>query len=235
MTKVLVYEVEIKGVKTAVNSQADLARAIRDTTKARQAEKFNTDEYKRLGNQIAALKARGAIVIAPEIFGVNSHIRAVTDGYAADGYLAIAPALFDRAQRGYDTGYSPEEIQAGVAVMQKVSLDDALRDVQACVTHVASAGKVGIVGYCWGGTVAWVAAAKVTASSPDKTRFAAMAKKLASDNGSSVVDRALQMFGGYGYLRDYPIERFWRDLRVHRILEGTNEVMKMIVGRDLLK
>jgi len=56
MTKVLVYEVEIKGVKTAVNSQEDLARAIRDTTKARQAEKFNTDEYKRLGNQIAALK-----------------------------------------------------------------------------------------------------------------------------------------------------------------------------------
>ena len=107
-------------------------------------------------------KARGAIVIAPEIFGVNSHIRAVTDGYAADGYLAIAPALFDRAQRGYDTGYSPDEIQAGVAVMQKVSLDDALRDVETCVAHVASAGKVGIVGYCWGGTVAWVAAAKVS-------------------------------------------------------------------------
>ena len=54
-------------------------------------------------------------------------------------------------------------------------------------------------------------------------------------SGSSIVDRALQMFGGYGYLKDYPIERFWRDLRVHRILEGTNEVMRMIVGRDLLK
>ena len=81
----------------------------------------------------------------------------------------------------------------------------------------------------------YLAAAKVTANAPDKTRFAAMAKKLASDNGSSIVDRALQMFGGYGYLRDYPIERFWRDLRVHRILEGTNEVMQMIVGRDLLR
>jgi len=81
----------------------------------------------------------------------------------------------------------------------------------------------------------YLAAAKVTAGSPDKTRFSAMAKKLATDNGSSIVDRALQMFGGYGYLRDYPIERFWRDLRVHRILEGTNEVMRMIVGRDLLK
>ena len=81
----------------------------------------------------------------------------------------------------------------------------------------------------------YLAAAKVSADAPDKTRFSAMAKKLATDNGSSVVDRALQMFGGYGYLKDYPIERFWRDLRVHRILEGTNEVMRMIVGRDLLK
>ena len=62
-----------------------------------------------------------------------------------------------------------------------------------------------------------------------------LAKKLASDSGSQIVDKALQMFGGYGYLRDYPIERFWRDLRVHRILEGTNEVMQMIIGRDLLK
>ncbi|MDE2404032.1 MAG: acyl-CoA dehydrogenase family protein [Sphingomonadales bacterium] len=81
----------------------------------------------------------------------------------------------------------------------------------------------------------YLAAAKVTANAPDKSRFSAMAKKLASDNGSEIVDKALQMFGGYGYLRDYPIERFWRDLRVHRILEGTNEVMRMIIGRDLLK
>ena len=81
----------------------------------------------------------------------------------------------------------------------------------------------------------YLAAAKVSAGTPDKTRFAAMAKKLASDSGSEIVDKALQMFGGYGYLRDYPIERFWRDLRVHRILEGTNEVMRMIIGRDLLK
>ncbi len=81
----------------------------------------------------------------------------------------------------------------------------------------------------------YLAAAKVTEGAPDKTRFAAMAKKLASDSGSEIVDKALQMFGGYGYLKDYPIERFWRDLRVHRILEGTNEVMRMIIGRDLLK
>jgi alkylation response protein AidB-like acyl-CoA dehydrogenase len=81
----------------------------------------------------------------------------------------------------------------------------------------------------------YLAAAKVTSNAPDKTRFSAMAKRLATDNGSSIVDRALQLHGGYGYLKDYPIERFWRDLRVHSILEGTNQVMRMIVGRDLLR
>ena len=81
----------------------------------------------------------------------------------------------------------------------------------------------------------YMAAAKVTSNAPDKSRFSAMAKRLATDNGSSIVDRALQLHGGYGYLKDYPIERFWRDLRVHSILEGTNQVMRMIIGRDLLR
>jgi len=79
------------------------------------------------------------------------------------------------------------------------------------------------------------AAVKVTENAPDKTRFAAMAKRFATDQCSAVVDRALQLHGGYGYLQDYPIERFWRDLRVHSILEGTNQIMRMIVGRDLLR
>jgi acyl-CoA dehydrogenase len=81
----------------------------------------------------------------------------------------------------------------------------------------------------------YLAAAKVNANAPDKSRFSAMAKRLSTDNGSEIVNKALQLFGGYGYLRDYPIERFWRDLRVHSILEGTNQVMRMIVGRDLLR
>lgn len=81
----------------------------------------------------------------------------------------------------------------------------------------------------------YLAAAKVTEGAPDKTRFSAMAKRLATDTGSKVVNDALQLFGGYGYLKDYPIERFWRDLRVHSILEGTNQVMRMIVGRDMLR
>lgn len=81
----------------------------------------------------------------------------------------------------------------------------------------------------------YIAAAKVTENAPDKTRFSAMAKRLATDSGSNVVNNALQLFGGYGYLKEYPIERYWRDLRVHSILEGTNQVMRMIVGRDLLR
>ena len=81
----------------------------------------------------------------------------------------------------------------------------------------------------------YIAAAKVAENAPDKTRFSAMAKRLATDSGSNVVNNALQLFGGYGYLKEYPIERYWRDLRVHSILEGTNQVMRMIVGRDLLR
>jgi alkylation response protein AidB-like acyl-CoA dehydrogenase len=81
----------------------------------------------------------------------------------------------------------------------------------------------------------YMAAVKVTENAPDKTRFAAMAKRLATDTGSSVVDRALQLHGGYGYLQDYPIERFWRDLRVHSILEGTNQIMRHVVARDMLR
>ncbi|WP_421982445.1 acyl-CoA dehydrogenase family protein [Roseibium sp.] len=79
------------------------------------------------------------------------------------------------------------------------------------------------------------AAAAVDAKSHEATRLAAMAKRLATDTGFKVVNEALQLHGGYGYLRDYPIERFFRDVRVHQILEGTNEVMRLIIARHLLK
>ncbi|MGF1549105.1 MAG: acyl-CoA dehydrogenase family protein [Sphingomonadaceae bacterium] len=81
----------------------------------------------------------------------------------------------------------------------------------------------------------YAAAVKVTENAPDKTRFAAMAKRLATDGGSRVADMALQLHGGYGYLMDYPIERIWRDLRVHSILEGTNQIMRVIISRDMLR
>lgn len=119
------------------------------------------------GHKLAAYRAdpagkpRGAIVVVQEIFGVNSHIRSVADGYAADGYLALAPAMFDRVQRGYETGYSQPEIQAGVALMQKLDWKQTLIDVSAAIEAAKSAGKIGIVGYCWGGTVAWVAAGRL--------------------------------------------------------------------------
>jgi len=106
-------------------------------------------------------KPRGGLVVVQEIFGVNSHIRGVADGFAADGYVAIAPALFDRVERGLDIGYSQPEIERGRALMQKLSMDDALKDVAAAMEAIASSGKLGIVGYCWGGTVAWVSAAKL--------------------------------------------------------------------------
>ena len=114
-------------------------------------------------------KACGAVVVIQEIFGVNSHIKAMADGYAMDGYLAVAPAMFDRVQRGYDTGYSQPEIQAGIAIMQKLDWKQAMLDVDAAITEAKKAGKVGIVGYCWGGTVSWVAAARLaglTCSAP---------------------------------------------------------------------
>jgi len=106
-------------------------------------------------------KARGGVVVIPEIFGVNSHIQQVTDGFAADGYLAVAPAMFDRAKRNYDTGYSQPEIQAGVAIMQKLDWKQSMLDVEAAVAEANKGGKVGIVGYCYGGTVSWMAAARV--------------------------------------------------------------------------
>jgi carboxymethylenebutenolidase len=106
-------------------------------------------------------KPRGVLIVIMEIFGVNSHIKAVTDGYAADGYLAIAPAMFDRVQKGLDIGYTPADIEIGRGVMQKMKLDDAVKDVTATLAEVKSAGKAGIVGYCWGGTCAWKSASTV--------------------------------------------------------------------------
>jgi carboxymethylenebutenolidase len=106
-------------------------------------------------------KPRGGLVVVMEIFGANSHIRSVADGYAADGYLVIAPAMFDRVQPGFECGYTPPEIEVARGLMQKAKLDDAIKDVEAAVAALQGAGKVGIVGYCWGGTVAWKAAAEV--------------------------------------------------------------------------
>jgi carboxymethylenebutenolidase len=108
---------------------------------------------------------KGAIVVLQEIFGVNSHIRQVADGYARAGYLAIAPATFDRIERGIDLGYTPDDVARGMrlkAAVEALPAPGVLQDIQAAVDRVAAAGKVGIVGYCWGGLLVWRAAESVS-------------------------------------------------------------------------
>ena len=102
----------------------------------------------------------GALVIAQEIFGVNGHIRAVCDGYAAEGYLTVAPALFDRVERGVELGYGGDDVVRGRELRAPIEIEHALADLEAAARAVASAGRIGIVGYCWGGTLAWAAATR---------------------------------------------------------------------------
>jgi carboxymethylenebutenolidase len=120
------------------------------------------------GHRLTAYRAdppgtpKGALVVIQEIFGVNGHMRRVTDGFAADGYVAIAPALFDRVERGFETGYQPADIERGRMVRGKLQVEDAVTDVKAAVKELQKAGlKVGVVGYCFGGTVAWLAATRL--------------------------------------------------------------------------
>ena len=100
----------------------------------------------------------GGIVVIQEIFGVNSHIRAVTDRFAVDGYLAVAPAVFEHVEPGFDVGYDAESRTRGMALVGKMDREQAQRDVAAAIEVAKQGGKVGIVGYCLGGTVAWAAA-----------------------------------------------------------------------------
>lgn len=106
-------------------------------------------------------KAHGAVVVLQEIFGVNAHIRSVCDRLAGQGWYAIAPALFDRVQRGLEAGYDAEGMAAGRAAKGQVRERDALADVQAAIDHAQRSGKVAVMGFCWGGTLAWLAAARL--------------------------------------------------------------------------
>jgi carboxymethylenebutenolidase len=103
---------------------------------------------------------RGAVVVIQEIFGVNSHIRSVADGYAEQGYLAVAPACFHRAKPGVELGYSEADMGEGFGyktAVEALPAPGVLQDIQAAIDHAANAsgGKVGIVGYCWGGLLTW--------------------------------------------------------------------------------
>jgi carboxymethylenebutenolidase len=104
-------------------------------------------------------KPKGAIVVIQEIFGVNPHIRSVTDRVADAGYLGIAPAVFDRVQPNVEMGYDPETIAKGMEYAGKMDREKAMLDVAAAIAEASEAGRVGIVGFCMGGTFAWAAAA----------------------------------------------------------------------------
>ncbi len=120
-------------------------------------------------------KPKGAIVVLQEIFGVNAHIRAVADGYAAQGYWAIAPATFHRAKAGVELGYTGDDMQAGIALKAAIeSLPSpdgnpitplVMQDIQAAINAASAHGKVGIVGYCWGGLLTWRAASLLSSLS----------------------------------------------------------------------
>jgi len=125
------------------------------TLMARDGHEFNA--------WLAAPKGatRGALVIAQEIFGVNHHIRGVADGYAAEGYLTIAPCLFDRIRRGIELGYSTEDTQQGRGYRLQIPKEKTLLDLSASLNVVKHAGRVAAIGYCWGGTLAYLAACEL--------------------------------------------------------------------------
>lgn len=108
-------------------------------------------------------EAAAGLVVVQEIFGVNPHVRSVADGYAADGFLAVAPALFDRIQPGIELGYEGADMQTAMSLVPKLNFDKALADVAAALEFAASTSgkKVGVIGYCFGGTMAWLAATRL--------------------------------------------------------------------------
>ncbi len=103
------------------------------------------------------------LVVVQEIFGVNGHIRSVADGYARHGFLAVAPALFDRIERGVELGYEGADLQRAMSFVPKLDVEKALADVEAAMKYAAASTgkKVGVIGYCFGGTLAWLAAARL--------------------------------------------------------------------------
>jgi carboxymethylenebutenolidase len=108
-------------------------------------------------------KPRAGLVVVQEIFGVNKHIRSVADRFAHEGFYAVAPALFDRVERNVDWGYDGESMKKGMAIVQKIGIDNALKDVDAALQYASKeTGKpAGVVGFCYGGTVAWLSATRL--------------------------------------------------------------------------
>jgi carboxymethylenebutenolidase len=126
-----------------------------ETLMARDGHTFSTYIAKPAG------KARGGIVVVQEIFGLSPHIRAVADSYAQQGYLAVAPALFDRVARSIVLGYSPAEVEQGMGYRKQIPTAKAVLDIAAGAAICRHAGNVAVMGFCWGGRLAWAAACEV--------------------------------------------------------------------------
>jgi carboxymethylenebutenolidase len=130
-----------------------------ETVKIRSVDGHELDAYvaKPAGEPIAGL------VVIQEIFGVNRHIRSIADGYAKDGFLAVAPALFDRVERGVELSYEGDDAKKAMALLQKTDVDNALADVDAALAYAAkeTGKKVGVIGYCFGGLLAWLSATRL--------------------------------------------------------------------------
>jgi carboxymethylenebutenolidase len=130
-----------------------------ETVKLHAADDHELDAYV---SHPAAEPIAGLVVIQ-EIFGVNQHIRAIADGYARDGFLAVAPALFDRVERNVELPYDGPEAKKGMEIMQKLDLENALRDVDAALQYARrqTGKKAGVIGYCFGGLLAWLSATRL--------------------------------------------------------------------------
>lgn len=105
---------------------------------------------------------KGGVVILQEIFGVNNHIKEVCDDYAKLGYVAIAPALFDRVAQNVTLGYEQADIQQGLGYVKQITPEEALSDVDAAAKEIADAGDIAVIGYCWGGTLAYLVACRLS-------------------------------------------------------------------------
>lgn len=125
--------------------------------KLRAADGFELDAYR----EKPAGVPKGGLVVVQEVFGVNDHMRRVVEGFAADGFDAIAPALFDRIRPGVELGYEGADREEAMALKGRSSTDLALADIEAARAIVARSGKVAIVGYCWGGFLSWLAATRL--------------------------------------------------------------------------
>jgi carboxymethylenebutenolidase len=129
-----------------------------------------------------ATAPKAALVVIQEIFGVNHHIRNVCDRFASAGYVAVAPAIFDRIERDFQSGYSPDEVAVARKFVANPDWTAMLRDVQAAIDSVKSVGPVGIVGFCLGGSVAYAAATKLTGLSAAIGYYGGAIVRFADDN-----------------------------------------------------